>query len=77
MAPKPSSHLWDSLADHTQLTLARQALDRAAAAIAAQAECLASEMEDGTLADRGGPEALRLLAAVVRATRPRPAAGHA
>ena len=30
------------------------------------AEVLADEIEQGSLADRGGPEALRLFAAVVR-----------
>lgn len=76
-ATKSSSHPWDSLTDDIQLHLAQQALDCAAAAIFTQAECLAGEMEDGALADRGGAEALRLLAAIVRATRPLPAAGHA
>ena len=60
--------LWNSLPDELQLDLAGQALIQAAAIIAGQAECLASEMEDGALADQGGPDALRLLAAVVRAT---------
>ena len=32
------------------------------------AEILAREMEDGALLDRGGPDALRLFAAVVRST---------
>lgn len=73
----PESQPWDSLTDDTQLTLARHALDRAANAIAAQAECMADEMEDGTLTDRGGAEALRLLVAVVRATRSPTVAGHA
>lgn len=58
---------WNSLPDDLQLTLADQALQRAAAAIAGQAECLASEMEGGALTDRGGPDALRLLASVLRA----------
>jgi len=59
---------WASLADDLQLELARQALLRAAEIIAGQAECLAREIEDGALADEGGPDALRLLAAVIRAT---------
>jgi hypothetical protein len=41
-------------------------LRRAADTIAGQAEVLAGEMESGAIADCGGPEALRLLAAVVR-----------
>jgi hypothetical protein len=39
---------------------------RAAERVAGQAELLAAEMESGAIADCGGPEALRLLAAVVR-----------
>jgi hypothetical protein len=57
---------WHVLSDHAQLTLSRQAMRRAAETIAEQAELLAQEIELGTLDDRGGPEALRLLAAVVR-----------
>jgi hypothetical protein len=40
---------------------------------------LAAEMEEGVLPDRGGPEALRLFAAVVRVTGREviPPAGHA
>ena len=57
---------WNLLSDELQLTLSREALQQAVLSIASQAEVLASEMEIGSLADRGGPEALRLLAAVVR-----------
>jgi hypothetical protein len=57
---------WNRLPDDLQLALASEALNRAAATIAAQAEVLAQEIESGGLADRGGPEALRLFAAVVR-----------
>ncbi len=57
---------WTLLSDNLQLTLSREALDRAREAIAGQAEILAGEIENGTLADHGGPEALRLLAAVMR-----------
>ena len=57
---------WDGLPDHLQLLLARQAMRRAAESIAGQAETLAGEIEAGSLADHGGAEALRLLAAVVR-----------
>ena len=57
---------WDGLPDDLQLVLAREAMRRAAETIAGQAEALAGEIEVGGLADRGGPEALRLLAAVVR-----------
>ena len=41
---------------------------RAAATLADQAELLGLEMEAGTLSDRGGPDALRLFAAIIRAT---------
>ena len=57
---------WNQLPEDLQIALSREALHRAAAAIAAQAEVLADEIECGSLADRGGPDALRLLAAVVR-----------
>ncbi len=59
---------WNALPDDLQLTLSREALRRAAETLAGHAELLASEMEDGCLIDQGGPEALRLFAAVVRAT---------
>ena len=57
---------WDMLPDDLQLVLSREALRRASHTIAEQAESLAGEMELGNLADRGGADALRLLAAVVR-----------
>ena len=57
---------WDLLSDDLQLALSSAALRRAVDTIADQAELLAGEMEMGVLADRGGPDALRLLAAVVR-----------
>lgn len=46
--------------------------------IAGQAEILATEIERGTIADRGGPDALRLLAALVRLgnTTAPPIVGH-
>jgi hypothetical protein len=59
---------WTKLSNELQLTLAREALRRAAQTVAGQAETLAEEMEAGRLADKGGRDALRLLAAVVRAT---------
>jgi hypothetical protein len=70
-APRPAAGSivsWDSLSEPLQLTLGRGALRRAAETIALQAEALAGEMEVGGLDDRGGPDALRLLAAVVRVT---------
>jgi hypothetical protein len=57
---------WNRLPEALQIVLSREALHRAAAVIAAQAEVLADEMECGALADRGGADALRLFAAVVR-----------
>lgn len=57
---------WNSLPEDLQLALSREAMGRAAAIIAEQAEELAEEIECGNLADRGGVDALRLLAAVVR-----------
>lgn len=59
---------WDELTEELQLTLSRQALRWAAETIAGQAESLAEQMELGGLRDRGGPDALRLLAGVVRVT---------
>jgi hypothetical protein len=57
---------WNLLPDDLQLALSREALSLAAAAIASQAEVLADEIECGNVSDRGGPDALRLFAAVVR-----------
>ena len=57
---------WNCLSDEQQLALSRQALIHAASTIATQAEVLADEIEQGGFADRGGPETLRLFAAVVR-----------
>jgi hypothetical protein len=59
---------WNTLSDEMQIALGREALKRAADAIAGQAESLAGEFENGSLIDRGGPDALRLLAALVRAS---------
>jgi Mor family transcriptional regulator len=59
---------WTALTDDQQLALSREALRRAAETLAEHAELLALEMEHGTLNDRGGPDALRLFAAVVRTT---------
>lgn len=70
---------WQTLSDEAQLVLSREALRHAAEIIAGQAETLAEEMELGSLTDLGGPDALRLLAAVVRVTgqHPQAPAGHA
>ncbi|MBV8615252.1 MAG: hypothetical protein JOY66_16010 [Acetobacteraceae bacterium] len=57
---------WDQLTDESQLRLSREALRQASAIIAQQAELLAEEIESGRLEDRGGADALRLLAAIVQ-----------
>jgi hypothetical protein len=62
---------WNVLSETLQLALSREALRRAAETIAGQAEILAEDMECGMLTDSGGPNALRLLAAVVRDTEQR------
>jgi hypothetical protein len=59
---------WSLLSEDLQLTLSREALRRAAETLADHAEILAREMEAGALLDQGGPDALRLFAAVVRST---------
>lgn len=59
---------WTTLPDDQQLALSREALRRAAETLAEHAEVLAAEMDDGVLSDRGGPDALRLFAAVIRTT---------
>ncbi len=70
---------WALLSEALQLAVAREALARAAETIAGQAMVLAEEMDGGVLPDRGGAEALRLFAAVVRVTgrEASPPAGHA
>jgi hypothetical protein len=60
--------VWHAFTDEMQIVLAQEAMIRAAATLADQAELLGLEMEAGTLRDRGGPDALRLFAAIVRAT---------
>jgi hypothetical protein len=57
---------WTHLSDSLQLALSREALSQASVIIAGQAELLADEMDAGRLEDRGGADALRLLAAIVR-----------
>ena len=65
---------WNALPETLQLYLAQQAFRKAAETIAGQAEVLAQEFDEGGLADRGGAEALRLMAAIVRAVGPSSAA---
>ncbi len=66
----PGRHMqdWDVLSEETQMRLAREAMQRASEAIANHAEQLAGELESGEIGDLGGPEALRLLANMVRLT---------
>jgi len=59
---------WHDLPHEIQLVLSREALRRATETLAEHAMLLAEEMERGALRDRGGPDALRLFAAVVRVT---------
>ncbi len=59
---------WHTLPEPLQLVLAQESMRRAAATLAEQAELLAHEMDAGTLIDHGGPDALRLFAAIIRST---------
>lgn len=59
---------WNLLSERLQIVLSAAALRHAAETIAAQADLLADEIETGALQDRGGPDALRLLATIVRMT---------
>lgn len=59
---------WHTLPEALQLVLAQESMRRAAATLAEQAELLAHEMDAGTLVDHGGPDALRLFAAIIRST---------
>jgi hypothetical protein len=68
-APAVPPRDWHTLSDETQLSLTRAALVQAVHTVAGQAEFLALEMESGSLADRGGPDALRLFAAVLRVSQ--------
>ena len=70
---------WHSLSEPLQLQLAQEALRQASADLATYAEALAEEMENGSLSDRGGQDALRLFANLVRSVHaPAPTVvGHA
>lgn len=57
---------WNDLPDPLQLLVAQRAMRRAACTIAGQAEQLAGAIEDGGLRGLDGPEALRLLAVLIR-----------
>ena len=77
--PLPEAADWHLLPDALQLVLAREAFQRAVQTVLGQVEVLADEMHAGTLTDYGGPDALRLLAAIVRVSAEEnlPASGHA
>ncbi len=66
---------WNTLPTDLKLVVTRQALVMATEASAHQADLLADEFEHGTLTDRGGSEALRLLAALLR-TQTKAGADH-
>jgi len=57
---------WNLLSEDLQTALWREAMRHASDTIAGHAELLAGAIEKGVLSDRGGPNALRLLAAIVR-----------
>jgi hypothetical protein len=57
---------WNILSEELQLAIAAEAMRQAAAIIADQADTLAEEMDDGAVPDAGGPDALRLLAQIIR-----------
>ncbi len=61
---------WTHMSDELQLLVSREALCKASAIIAEQADLLAAEIDSGRLEDRGGADALRLLAAIVRLNDP-------
>ena len=62
---------WDQISEDCQLLLAQEAMQRACELVAARAEALAEEFDRGLIADRGGADALRLLARLVRLARER------
>jgi hypothetical protein len=70
---------WDQLSEDCQLLLAQEAMQRACEIVAARADALAEEFDRGDIADRGGADALRLLARLVRLARQRAegVVGHA
>lgn len=63
---------WNKLSDDLQLRVAEAALARAALTLAIQAELLAEEIESGAISDRGGADALRLFANLIRLSRQDP-----
>lgn len=57
---------WHTISEPLQLQLAQEAMRQASSNLAAYAEALADEIEGGFVSDRGGNEALRLFANLVR-----------
>ena len=68
---------WTVLSDEAQLALAAGAMQRALSLVSQHAERLAAEIEDGSLSDQGGAEALRLLIALIRLDEAETCQGHA
>lgn len=56
---------WNSIAPEIQMALSRQALRYARSLVGAHAEILADRMERGDLPELSGPDALRLMAALL------------
>lgn len=75
----PMTEAWDDLPEDCRLWLAEGAMRQACVILATKAEGLAHDMECGEIANRGGPDALRLLARLVRVANMQyePAAGRA
>jgi hypothetical protein len=66
MPPPANPPAWTCLSEHQQVDVAHAALAFAVRTIADQADLLAGEIDQGTLQDLGGADALRLLASVLR-----------
>ena len=65
------------LSESLQLQLAQAAMREASKNLVAYAEALATEIETGYIADRGGLEALRLFADLVRSVHAADPVGQA
>ena len=69
MAKSPTRQAeWQTLPEALQAALAQQAMRQAALIIAEQAELFAIQFTASSLVDRGGADALRLFAALLRET---------
>ena len=58
---------WTCLPTPVRLWVAESAMARAAKLLAKEAESLAAEIDDDLISDRGGAEALRYFARIIRA----------